>query len=87
MTADIYLDGASATPLLPEARAAFVTALDTFGDPLLIHAPGRAARTMLDESRETVAERARRPARRDRVHVGRDGIGGARDLGRRAGGA
>jgi cysteine desulfurase len=55
MTADIYLDGASATPLLPEARAAFVTALDTFGDPLLIHAPGRAARTMLDESRETVA--------------------------------
>jgi cysteine desulfurase len=55
MTADIYLDGASATPLLPEARAAFVTALDTFGDPLLIHAPGRAARTMLDEARETVA--------------------------------
>src|SRR5687767_13687644 len=56
MTADIYLDGASATPLLPEARAAFVAALDTFGDPLLIHAPGRAARTMLDESRETVAD-------------------------------
>jgi cysteine desulfurase len=42
MTADIYLDGASATPLLPEARAALVSALDAFGDPLLIHAPGRA---------------------------------------------
>jgi cysteine desulfurase len=55
LTADIYLDGASATPLLPEARAALLTALDTFGDPLLIHAPGRAARSMLDESRETVA--------------------------------
>ena len=55
MTADIYLDGASATPLLPEARAAFVEALDTFGDPLHIHAPGRVARTLLDESRETVA--------------------------------
>ena len=55
MTADIYLDGASATPLLPEARAAFVEALDAFGDPLHIHAPGRAARTVLDESRETVA--------------------------------
>lgn len=55
MTADIYLDGASATPMLPEARAAFVEALDTFGDPLHIHAPGRVARTLLDESRETVA--------------------------------
>ena len=55
MTADIYLDGASATPLLPEARAAFVEALDTFGDPLHIHAPGRSARALLDDSRETVA--------------------------------
>ncbi len=55
MTADIYLDGASATPLLPEARAAFVEALDDFGDPLLIHAPGRRARSLLDESRETIA--------------------------------
>lgn len=55
MTADIYLDGASATPLLPEARAAFIEALETFGDPLHIHAPGRAARSLLDESRETIA--------------------------------
>jgi cysteine desulfurase len=55
MTADIYLDGASATPLLPEARAAFVEALDAFGDPLLIHAPGRRARGLLDDARETVA--------------------------------
>ena len=55
MTANIYLDGASATPLLPEARAAFVDALDAFGDPLHIHHQGRAARTLLDRSRETVA--------------------------------
>lgn len=55
MTADIYLDGASATPLVPQARAAFVDALDTFGDPLHIHRQGRAARTLLDRSRETVA--------------------------------
>jgi cysteine desulfurase len=55
MSADIYLDGASATPLLPEARAAFVDALDTFGDPLHIHRQGRAARTLLERSRETVA--------------------------------
>jgi cysteine desulfurase len=55
MTRDIYLDGASATPLLPEARAAFIDALDAFGDPLLIHSPGRAARSVLDDSRETIA--------------------------------
>jgi cysteine desulfurase len=55
MTRDIYLDGASATPLLPEARAAFIDALDAFGDPLLIHSPGRAARSVLDGSRETIA--------------------------------
>ena len=55
MTADIYLDGASATPLLPEARTAFVDALDAFGDPLLIHATGREARGLLDQSREIVA--------------------------------
>ncbi|HVF07909.1 MAG TPA: cysteine desulfurase NifS, partial [Actinomycetota bacterium] len=55
MTADTSLDGASATPLLPEARAAFVDALDAFGDPLHIHHQGRAARTLLDRSRETVA--------------------------------
>jgi len=55
MTTDIYLDGASATPLLPEARTAFIEALDVTGDPLWIHAPGRAARTLLDDSREVVA--------------------------------
>ncbi|MDH5224891.1 MAG: cysteine desulfurase [Actinomycetota bacterium] len=55
MVSDFYLDGASATPLLPEARAAFIEALDTFGDPLQIHAPGRAARSMLEESRGTIA--------------------------------
>jgi cysteine desulfurase len=55
MTHDIYLDGASATPLLPEARAALLATLDAFGDPLHIHAPGRAARSVLDGSREIVA--------------------------------
>jgi cysteine desulfurase len=55
MTADIYLDSASATPLLPEARAAAVAALDSYGDPLNIHRPGRAARSLLDDARATVA--------------------------------
>ena len=55
MTVDIYLDGASATPMLPVARDALVAALDVFGDPLNIHGPGREARRLLDESRATVA--------------------------------
>jgi cysteine desulfurase len=55
MTGDVYLDSASATPLLPEAREAVVAALDEFGDPLNIHGPGRRARLLLDGSRETIA--------------------------------
>lgn len=55
MVADLYLDSASATPLLPEAREALLAALDRFADPLSIHGPGREARTALDEARETVA--------------------------------
>lgn len=56
MTADIYLDHASATPLRPEAREAYLTALDLFGDPLNIHAPGRGARRLIDDARATVSE-------------------------------
>jgi len=56
MTTDVYLDSASATPLLPVAREAMVGALDAFGDPLNIHGPGRAARALLEESRAAVAE-------------------------------
>ncbi len=55
MVADLYLDSASATPLLPEARDAVVAALESYGDPLSIHAPGRAARSLLDDGREQVA--------------------------------
>lgn len=56
MTTDVYLDAASATPLLPAARDAVIDALDRFGDPLNIHAPGREARRILDGSRATIAE-------------------------------
>ena len=84
MTADIYLDHASATPLRPEARDAFVAALDLFGDPLHDPRAGPRARRLLDDARATVARCDRGPARRDRVHLRRYGVGGARDLGRRA---
>jgi cysteine desulfurase len=55
MNTDIYLDAASATPLLPAAREALIAALDSFGDPLNIHAPGRDARRLIDDAREVVA--------------------------------
>jgi cysteine desulfurase len=55
MTSALYLDSASGTPLLPEAREAVLAAMDRFGDPLLIHRPGRQARAFLDEAREAVA--------------------------------
>jgi cysteine desulfurase len=56
MSKDIYLDAASATPLLPAARDAMVAALDSFGDPLNIHGPGRQARRLIDDARSVVAE-------------------------------
>jgi cysteine desulfurase len=56
MSRDIYLDAASATPLLPAAREAVVAALDSFGDPLNIHGPGRQARRLIDDARSVVAE-------------------------------
>jgi cysteine desulfurase len=55
MVADLYLDSASATLLLPEARDAVIAGLDVHGDPLSIHTPGRAARALLDGAREQVA--------------------------------
>jgi cysteine desulfurase len=55
MTTDVYLDGATATPLLPVARDALVAALDAYGDPLSIHAPARRARRLLDDAREAIA--------------------------------
>jgi cysteine desulfurase len=55
MTADVYLDAASATPLLPQAREALIEALDRTGDPLHLHGPARAARALLDDARATIA--------------------------------
>lgn len=55
MAPGVYLDAASGSPLLPAARDAVAAALDRFGDPLSIHAPGRAARALLDDARDAVA--------------------------------
>lgn len=56
MVTDLYLDAASATPLLPAARDALMAALDSFGDPLNIHGPGRDARRLIEDARVVVAE-------------------------------
>jgi cysteine desulfurase len=55
VSSHLYLDAAAATPLVPAAREAMLTALDAFGDPLSIHAEGRRARDALEGARATVA--------------------------------
>ena len=53
---ETYLDHASAAPMLDVAKRAFVDALETFGDPLRLHANGRAARRVLDDARAQIAD-------------------------------
>ncbi len=52
-----YLDANATEVLRPEARAAVLAALDLGGNPASVHATGRAARRLLEESRETIAAR------------------------------
>lgn len=51
----VYLDHAATTPILPEAAAAMVAELSRVGNASSLHASGRAARRVVEESRETVA--------------------------------
>lgn len=54
---NIYLDNAATTPLLPEvAEAMYQMMLNDFGNPSSIHAHGRKVRSMVEESRKTVAK-------------------------------
>jgi cysteine desulfurase len=53
--AAIYLDHNAASPLLPEARAALIAALDLVGNPSSVHAHGRALRNLIDTARGQVA--------------------------------
>lgn len=50
-----YLDNAATTAVLPCARQAALEAMDRFGNPGSLHALGRDARKLLDESREVTA--------------------------------
>ena len=54
----IYLDHNASAPLLPEARDAYVGALDLIGNPSSVHAHGRALRELIEAGRDRVARRA-----------------------------
>ncbi len=51
----VYLDHAATTPILPEAAAAMTARLGVVGNANSLHASGRGARRVVEESRETVA--------------------------------
>jgi cysteine desulfurase len=50
-----YLDANASEPLRPEAKAAMEAAFEVTGNPSSVHAAGRAARRLLEDSRERIA--------------------------------
>lgn len=50
-----YLDYNASAPLLPEARAAMLVALEVTANPSSVHSDGRAARKIVEEARRDVA--------------------------------
>ncbi|MCO5991964.1 cysteine desulfurase family protein [Actinoallomurus rhizosphaericola] len=52
----VYLDHAATTPMLPEAIEAMTAELARIGNPSSLHASGRRARRVVEESREVIAE-------------------------------
>jgi cysteine desulfurase len=54
--ARVYLDWNATAPLRPEARAAMAEAIERVGNPSSVHAEGRAARALVERSRERIAE-------------------------------
>ncbi|MFD0691142.1 cysteine desulfurase family protein [Actinomadura fibrosa] len=51
-----YLDHAATTPMLPEAVEAMTAGLRELGNPSSLHALGRRARRVVEESREIIAD-------------------------------
>src|SRR5690554_3198518 len=54
--AHVYLDHAATTPLSPAAAAAYAEQMMRVGNASSLHGPGRAARRVVEESREQVAQ-------------------------------
>ncbi|QZY28256.1 cysteine desulfurase family protein [Nocardioides coralli] len=55
-TGSVYLDHAATTPMLPVAIEALTARLADVGNPSSLHASGRHARRIVEESRETIAQ-------------------------------
>jgi cysteine desulfurase len=55
-TTPVYLDHAATTPMVPAAVAAMTAHLQDIGNPSSLHASGRRARRIVEESRETIAQ-------------------------------
>ena len=51
----VYLDHAATTPMVPAAVEALTAHLLDVGNPSSLHASGRRARRVVEESRETIA--------------------------------
>ncbi|HET9945856.1 MAG TPA: aminotransferase class V-fold PLP-dependent enzyme, partial [Actinomycetes bacterium] len=51
-----YLDHAASTPMVPEAVEAMTRCLGAVGNPSSLHSAGRAARRLVEEARESLAE-------------------------------
>jgi cysteine desulfurase len=54
----VYLDHNASAPLLPEARAALLAALDLVGNPSSVHGHGRSLRELIEAARDRVAKLA-----------------------------
>ena len=53
---EVYLDHAATTPVPAEAAEAFLAQLRRTGNPSSLHGAGRAARRVVEESRERIAQ-------------------------------
>jgi cysteine desulfurase len=56
LSSTVYLDHAATTPMLPAAVEAMTAHLRDVGNPSSLHASGRQARRVVEESRETIAQ-------------------------------
>src|SRR4051812_25934538 len=52
----IYLDHAATTPIIPPAREAMAQAMEHWANPSSPHGEGRAARSILEQARATIAD-------------------------------
>ena len=55
MSERVYLDWNATAPLLNEARAAMIAAMENVGNPSSVHAEGRAAKAIVEHARAQVA--------------------------------